>query len=465
MSAKEIGKTPPSDVELEKVVLGAILLERHALEEVADILEESTFYNHKHQHIFRAVQELHSENEPIDMMTVAGKLNSLGKLKEVGGPLAIAQLTERISSSANIVNHSRMLKELAMRRFLIQNASSILQKAYDLTEDVFQLIDNHEQSLFEVQHNLSKKQARTSADTIDEAMSEIEAAMLSENGATGVSCGLTDVDSGLNGWQKGELHILAARPGMGKTGFALKAGRAAALSGKPTAFFSLEMRAAELQKRNIAAEGKVDGRLFRSGQLSQLDLSNARTAAANLRTSPLFIDDTSGLTLLELRAKARRLKAKEGIELIIIDYLQLMSGTSKYGRNGNKEQEVSEISKGLKELAKDLNVPVIALSQLSRAVETRGGDKRPMLSDLRDSGSLEQDSDMVLFLYRPEYYGITEDENGNSTKGLAELIPAKFRNGTPGEAINLSFVGKHTTFEDWSPQTLAGIEEENPFKY
>ncbi|BDD09580.1 replicative DNA helicase [Fulvitalea axinellae] len=443
------GKMPPQALELEEVVLGALMLEKEALTSVVDILRPESFYKDSHQEIYRAVLELFNEAEPVDILTVTEKLRKRGKLEAVGGAFFVSQLTSRVSSAANIEFHARIVSEQSIKRELIHVATQIQNEAYEETTDVFSLLDNTERALFEVTNTNIRKNVSDMRSIMGQAIAELEAKKKLKDGLTGVPSGLAALDKVTAGWQPSDLVIIAARPAMGKTAFVLSVLRNAAVDFNiPVSIFSLEMSNVQLVNRLISAEAELESEKLKKGNLADYEWEQLVHKTSKLTEAPIFIDDTPALSILELRAKCRRLKAQHDIQLIIIDYLQLMTGDAGKlsGGQGNREQEIASISRALKGLAKELNVPVIALSQLSRAVETRGGDKRPQLSDLRESGSIEQDADMVMFLYRPEYYGITEDDFG-PTSGMGEVIIAKHRNGSL-ENVKLRFVGKYTRFED-----------------
>lgn len=441
------GKVPPHDQELERAVLGALMLEKEAVIEVVEILQPEVFYNEKHKEVYLAIRDLFTNSEPVDLLTVTNQLRARGKLDFIGGPFYLSQLTQRVNQAGNIVFHCRILLQYYIKRELINISYKIEQNAFDDTIDVFDLLDQMEQALFEVSEMNIRKNYSDMRSVMGEAIQELEAMKGNKDGLTGIPSGFSALDRVTAGWQRSDLVILAARPGMGKTAFVLSTMRNAAVDfQRGVAIFSLEMSSVQLVKRLIAAEAELDSEKLKTGKLSSLEWEQLVTKTSRLSEAPIFIDDTPALSVLELRAKCRRLKAQHNIELVIIDYLQLMTGESKGG--GNREQEIAFISRSLKQLAKELDVPVIALSQLSRAVETRGGDKKPQLSDLRESGSIEQDADMVAFLYRPEYYGITEDEEGNPVAGMGEVIIAKHRNGSL-ENVSLRFIGKYTKFTDW----------------
>lgn len=444
-----LGKMPPQAVDLEEAVLGALMLEKDALTTVVDILSPESFYKDSHKLIYDSILDLFNEGEPIDLLTVTNQLRKNGKLELAGGAYYITELTSRVSSAANIEYHARIVTEQAMKRDMIRIASDIQREAFEDTTDVFELLDKMEQSLFEISENNIKKNYMDMRSIMREAITELEGKKGQKDGLTGVPSGFTALDRVTSGWQKSDLVIIAARPAMGKTAFVLSVLRNAAVDhNRPVAIFSLEMSSIQLVNRLISSEAELDSEKIKKGNLADYEWQQLIHKTSKLSTAPLFVDDTPALSILELRAKCRRLKAQNDIQMIVVDYLQLMSGeSSKGGSTGNREQEISSISRALKKIAKELSVPVIALSQLSRAVETRGGDKRPQLSDLRESGAIEQDADIVMFLYRPEYYGITEDEEGHSTAGVGEVIIAKHRNGSL-ESVKLRFIGKYTKFTD-----------------
>ena len=451
----DLGKLPPQAVDLEQAVLGALMLEKDALTTVVDILKPESFYKDQHKEIYKAIQELFKNSEPIDMLTVTNQLRKDGKLEFVGGAYYITELTRGVNSSANIEYHARIVSEMSIKRELIRISSEIQKDAFEDTTDVFELLDKTEASLFEVSESNIRKNYDDMRSLMGQAMKELQERKNHKDGLTGVPSGFTALDRVTSGWQKSDLVIIAARPAMGKTAFVLSALRNASVDfEKPTAIFSLEMSSVQLVNRLISAEAELESEKIKKGSLADYEWEQLVHKTSKLTNAPIFIDDTPALSILELRAKCRRLKAQHDVQLIIIDYLQLMSGDSSKG-GGNREQEIASISRALKGIAKELDVPVIALSQLSRAVETRGGDKRPQLSDLRESGSIEQDADMVMFLYRPEYYGITEDENGMPTTGVGEVIIAKHRNGSL-ENVPLKFIGKYTKFTDLDAMDFSG---------
>ncbi|MES2732782.1 MAG: replicative DNA helicase [Bacteroidota bacterium] len=449
-----LGKIPPQALDLEEAVLGALMIEKDALTTVVDILKPQSFYKDAHQRIYNAILTLFKNSEPVDLRTVAMQLRKTAELEIAGGAFYITELTSRVNSAANIEYHARIIAQMSIKRDMISAASDILRDAYEDTTDVFQLLDRTEQALFSISESNIRKNYERMGALIQQAIEDLEKRALLKDGLTGVPTGFTSLDRVTSGWQKSDLVIMAARPGMGKTAFVVSAMRNAAVDfQKGVAIFSLEMSSVQLVNRLISAEAELESEKIKKGSLLRHEWEQLHHKIAKLTEAPIFIDDTPALSILELRAKSRRLKSQHDIQLIIIDYLQLMTGDTSGKMGGNREQEIASISRALKNLAKELDIPVIALSQLSRAVETRGGDKRPQLSDLRESGSIEQDADMVIFLYRPEYYGITQDEAGNSIAGIGEVIIAKHRNGSL-ETVPLKFIGKYTKFCDLDSSEL-----------
>lgn len=451
-----LGKIPPQALDLEEAVLGALMIEKDALTSVIDILKPESFYKEAHQRIYHAILTLFTNSDPIDLLTVNNLLRSSGELDFVGGTLYLTELTSRVNSAANIEYHARKIVECALKRYLISISSEIQRDAFEDSTDVFQLLDRTEQYLFSATDAYIKRNYSDMAGLMKQALDELEARKNHTDGLTGVPSGFSNLDRITSGWQRTELIILAARPGMGKTAFVVSSLRNAAVEwNMPVAIFSLEMSSVQLVNRLISAEAEIESDKLRKGNLASHEWAQLHHKISKLTSAPIFIDDTPALSILELRAKCRRLKAQHDIQMVVIDYLQLMSGDSSGKGGGNREQEIASISRALKNLAKELNVPVIALSQLSRAVETRGGEKKPQLSDLRESGSIEQDADMVLFLYRPEYYGLTQDEAGNPTQGIGEVIIAKNRSGSL-DTVQLRFIGKFTKFANLDSGALNG---------
>jgi replicative DNA helicase len=442
----DIGKMPPQAVELEEAVLGALMLEKDALTNVIDILKPQSFYKDANSRIFHAIEQLFTRSEPVDILTVTQELKKTGELDLVGGAYYITQLTNRVASAANAEFHARIVAQKFIQRELIRISTKTINDAYEDGSDVFDLLDNAEKNLFSIVEGNIKKNYDKMSTLIRKAIDQIEITKNNKGNFSGIPSGLTALDRLTSGWQKSDLVIIAARPAMGKTALVLSMARNAAVDfNKAVAVFSLEMSSLQLVTRLIASESELSSEKLKKGNLEDYEFQQLNDKIKKLAEAPLFIDDTPGLSVFELRAKARRLKEQHKIELIIVDYLQLMTAGGE--GKGNREQEIATISRSLKGLAKELEIPVIALSQLSRAVETRGGDKRPQLSDLRESGAIEQDADMVMFIHRPEYYNITEDENGASTVGVAELIIAKHRNG-PVDSAKTRYIGQFTKFAD-----------------
>ncbi len=458
------GKVQPQALPLEEAVLGAVMLDKDALPVVLDIIRSESFYSDGHKLIYKAMLRLFEKSQPVDLLTVTEELKKTGDLETIGGPFYLVELTNRVASAANIEFHARIISQKHIQRELISVSTKIIRDAYEDTTDVFQLLDDAEQGLFSItQQNLSR--GYESMGTLaSRALKALEELAEKEDGLTGVPTGFTELDRLTSGWQSSDLIIVAARPGMGKTSFTLSLARNAALDfNKGVALFSLEMSNVQLVHRLISMEAEIPGSKLRNGQMEEYEWQQLHSAIEKMSEAPIFIDDTPGINVFELRAKCRRLKMQHDIQLVIIDYLQLMSGGPE-NKNGNREQEISQISRALKGLAKELSVPVIALSQLSRAVETRGGTKRPQLSDLRESGAIEQDADIVSFIYRPEYYQILEDEEGQSLKGVSEIIVAKHRNGAL-KTVKLKFTdqfAKFSNLDDPNFNELIGGDDNGP---
>ncbi len=441
-----LGKIQPQAIELEEAVLGALMLEKEALSQVIDILKPDSFYVEANRHVFLAIQNLFNASKPVDLLTVTQELRAIGLLDKVGGAYYISELTNRVASAANVEFHARIILEKYILRELIRISSDITKNAFEETTDVFDLLDKAETELFSVAEQNIRRNSESMSTLVSKAIKQIEEIGKQEDGLSGVPSGFTDLDRITNGWQRSTLNIIAARPAMGKTAFVLSLARNAAVEYKKgVAFFSLEMSSIELVNRLLSGEAEIEAEKLKKGTLAAHEWQQLNTRIKKLSEAPLFIDDTPQLTLFELRAKCRRLKAHHNIEMIIIDYLQLMSGGPEAGANGNREQVIASISRGLKALAKELSVPVLALSQLSRAVEQRGGDKKPQLSDLRESGSIEQDADMVMFIYRPDYYKLDAPTGETQFEGFSQILIAKHRNGQVGD-VNLKFVNKYAKF-------------------
>jgi len=444
----EKGKLPPQAIDLEEVVLGAMMIDKKGVDEVIDILHSGVFYKEAHQHIFEAIHTLFEKSEPVDLLTVSARLKKEKKLDIIGGEFYLIQLTQKVSSSAHIEFHARIILQKYIQRSLIKISNEIIEDSYNESTDVFDLLDNAEAKLYEITQGNIKRSSESAQNLVIQAKKKIEE-IANKEGLSGIPSGFPKLDKLTSGWQPSDLIIIAARPGMGKTAFALSMARYITIEYDiPVAFFSLEMSSIQLITRLISSETGLSTEKLRTGKLAKHEWEQLNVKVKGLEKAPLFIDDTPSLSIFDLRAKARRLSSKHGIKLIIVDYLQLMTSGGNY-KGGNREQEISAISRNLKALAKELNVPVIALSQLSRAVETRGGSKRPLLSDLRESGAIEQDADIVSFIYRPEYYKIDDwdDEERTPTIGQAEFIVSKHRNGGLDE-IRLKFVAHLGRFEN-----------------
>jgi replicative DNA helicase len=439
----EHGKIPPQAIDLEEAVLGAMMLESDKLAEVIDFLKVECFYKESHQKIYSAICALHSKSVTVDILTVTEHLRSTGELELVGGAYYITNLTNRVSSAANIEFHAAIVKQKFIQRDLIRIGNELIKNGYEDDIDVFDQLEQAEKSVYSLAQDGTSGASEPIAGLVLNELKEIDLRTENKGKLLGTGSGFTALDRITNGWQKSDLIIIAARPGMGKTALALCAARNAAIQfGEPVALFSLEMSKGQLTQRLISSESEINLRDIRSGEIGELRKDILYQGAGKISNAALFIDDTAALSIFDLRSRARKMKRKHGIGLIIIDYLQLMHGSRE--KNGNREQEISSISQGLKALAKELNLPVIALSQLSRAVEGRS-DKTPLLSDLRESGSIEQDADMVLFLFRPSYYYHEADE-----KAL-DVIIAKNRNG-PLDTVGLMFQGNIVKVSDYINQ-------------
>ena len=454
----EKGKIPPQAIDLEEVVLGAMMIDKKGVDEVIDILNSEAFYKESHKYIFESILSLFENSEPIDLLTVSSQLKKDNRLELAGGDFYLISLTQKVSSSAHIEFHARIILQKYIQRSLIKISNEIIEESYDETKDVFDLLDKAEAKLYDVTQGNIKKSSETAQSLVIQAKKKIEA-ISNKDGLSGIPSGFDKIDKLTSGWQESDLIIIAARPGMGKTALTLSMARNIAVNQNiPVGFFSLEMSSVQLITRLISSETGLSSEKLRTGRLEKHEWEQLNVKVSALENAPLFIDDTPSLSIFDLRAKARRLSSQHGIKLIVIDYLQLMTAGGS-NKNGNREQEISTISRNLKALAKELDVPVIALSQLSRAVETRGGSKRPILSDLRESGAIEQDADIVSFIYRPEYYKIDEwdDEERTPSAGQAEFIVAKHRNGGLNN-IKLKFVSNLGKFENLD-------NFETPFEY
>ena len=447
------GKLQPQATELEQMVLGALMLEKDAYTEVCDLLVPDSFYDPRNQKIYEAIQALGMNQKPIDMLTVIEQLRANGTLEDVGGPVTITDLTARVTSAAHVEYHARIIAQKFLARRLIHFSNNVQTLAFDESNDIDDLLQQAEGELFEISQTQLKREVVQIDPVLSQAMEQIQAAANRESGLSGLTSGFGGLDKITSGWQNSDLIIIAARPAMGKTAFVLSMAKNMACdSNIPVAFFSLEMSNVQLVNRLISNVCEITGDTIRSGRLSDLEWDKLQSRITNLYGAPLYVDETPGLSITELRTKARRLVRERGVKIIIIDYLQLMNASGM--KFGSREQEVSTISRSLKALAKELNVPIIALSQLNRSTETRE-DKRPILSDLRESGAIEQDADFVAFIHRPEYYNKSgEDAQGNDIRGLAEFIVAKHRSGQVGD-VKMRFTSKYVRFEDWDDNPSA----------
>lgn len=444
-SLPDFGKVPPQANDMEEAVLGAVMLEKEAVITILDILKPESFYREAHQKIFKAISDLSSREFPVDLYTVTEELRSHQELDSVGGPVYLTQLTAKVVSAANVDYHARIVAQKYIQRELIRVSTEIQTRSFDDTYDVTELLDYSENALFQIAEGNIKREVAPINMVIKEAIREIEEAGKREDALVGTPSGFTKLDRLTSGWQKAELVIIAARPSMGKTAFALSMARNMAIDhGKHVAIFSCEMSSIQLVNRLIISETDIPGDKIKNGRLTEEEWKQLDTRIKKLVQAPIFIDDTPAISIFELRAKCRRLMAQHKLDIVIVDYLQLMSGPEN---SGSREQEVSTISRSLKSIAKELNIPILALSQLNRSVEMRGGTKRPLLSDLRESGAIEQDADMVVFIHRQDKFGIPTFEDGSSTKGIAEIILAKNRNG-PVDDVRLRFREEKAQFVD-----------------
>jgi len=456
------GVVPPHETELEEAVLGAILIDSQSLNDTIDILNPEVFYSEAHVEIFRSIKQLFNSQKPIDILTVANDLKTRGVLDLVGGDYYLAMLSQKVSSSAHTEFHARLIIQKHIQRELIRVSNEIIKEAYDPSTDVLELLDHAEGKIFEIADGNLKKNFESAENLIVQAIKRIQD-ISKKDGLSGVASGFNAVDKVTSGWQMSDLIIIAARPGMGKTAYVLSMARNIAVNNnQAVALFSLEMSSVQLITRMISSETGLSGEQLRKGTLEPHEWQQLNTRIKKLEKAPIYIDDTPALSVFDLRAKCRRLKAQFDIQIIIVDYLQLMT-TGGDKNAGNREQEISIISRSLKGLAKELNVPVIALSQLNRSVETRGSSKRPLLADLRESGAIEQDADLVCFIYRPEYYGfdVWDDEAGTPCQGQAEFLIAKHRNGATTN-VRLRFEDKLAKFSDLEAVDVYGAGTELP---
>jgi len=434
-------KLPPQHIEAEESILGGILIENEAINRVTEILDPDDFYRDAHRKIFNALINLSERDEPADLITLTNELRKTDQLDSIGGASYLTSLIDSVPTAANIEYYAKIVKEKAILRKLIQTSTEIITQSYEDRGDVEVFLDEAERAIFEISEKRVRPSFYSIRDIVKESFKTIERLFQKKELVTGVPSGFKELDRMTAGFQPSDLIIIAGRPSMGKTAFCLNVAQYAAIENKiPVAVFSLEMSKEQLVIRMLCSEAHVEGTRLRTGYLNESDWPKLTIAAGNLSEAPIYIDDTAALSVLELRAKARRLKAEHGLGMVIIDYLQLMKGRA---RVENRQQEISEISRSLKALSKELSIPVIAVSQLSRKTEERTGN-RPQLSDLRESGAIEQDADLIIFIYRDEIYNRAED---NPNRGKAEVIIGKQRNGPIGK-IDLAFLDKFTTFKD-----------------
>ncbi|MCR4376101.1 MAG: replicative DNA helicase [Acidobacteria bacterium] len=437
-------RTLPHNLEAEKSVLGAILINNQAFNQAAEVIDSDDFFRDAHRRIFEKMVVLTDRNEPVDFVTLKDELTRSGELDEVGGPAYVSALTDGVPRSANVEFYARIVKEKSTLRRLIQSANEVLVRAYDAEEDADTLLDEAERSIFSIAEGRMRSGFIKLSDLVANGYEMLETLQNSRGLVTGVPSGFVELDEMTSGFQKSDLVIIAARPAMGKTSFVLNIALNAAMeAGKTVGIFSLEMSKEQLFMRMLTSEARVDAHRFRGGFLGEQDYDKLTAAFARLHDAKVFVDDTASAGILEMRAKSRRLKLEHGLDMLIVDYLQLMQGRGKFD---NRQQELASISRSLKILAKELEIPILALSQLSRATETRA-DHRPQLSDLRESGALEQDADIVMFIYREEMYKTGDDQPRPEVEGVAEIIVGKQRNGPVG-SINLAFLKQYTRFEN-----------------
>ena len=460
-----LGRLQPQELEFEKSVLGALLLEKDAYSLISDILTPESFYDPRNQKVYSAISKLHVAQHPVDILTVVEQLRTDGTFDEVGGVAYLSSLTQNIVSSSHIEYHARVIAQKSTARELISDSANVQDKAFDPTQDIDELMQEAEGSLFKLSQKKLKKDYQQIDSVITEAYEMLHKAAERTDGMSGIASGFHALDRMTSGWQNSDLVILAARPAMGKTAFALSMAKNIAVDQNiPVALFSLEMSNVQLINRVIVNTCEIKGEKIKSGQLEDYEWAQLDNKIKDLIGKPMFVDDTPSLSVFELRTKARRLVKEHGVKLIMIDYLQLMNASGM--SFGSRQEEVSTISRSLKGLAKELNIPILALSQLNRGVENRPGgentldSKRPQLSDLRESGAIEQDADMVIFIHRPEYYHLYKDENGNDLRGKAVIIIAKHRNGAVGDVL-LTFKGQYARFENPDEETATPLPGED----
>ncbi len=451
------GNVPPQALELEEAVLGALMLEKDSIIIIQEYLKSEAFYAEQHKLIYEAIDHLARELRPIDLYTVTERLKVTQNLDAAGGAAYLASLTQKVDSAANVEFHARIISQKHVQRSLISAATNIMRDSYDESADVHDLIGDAEAEIFRISEGNIKREMVSARDALITTLAAIEEAGKSDSEFSGVPTGFTDLDRLTSGWQPADLIVLAARPSMGKTAFVLSMARNIAVDfNQGVAFFSLEMSTKSLIQRLLAGESGLPMKSIQTGKLSADQWAHLQSTSAPLANAPLYVDETPGISVFEFRSKARRQKVQNDIKIIMIDYLQLMTAGSKMDSGGNREQVVSFISRTLKAVAKDINVPIIALAQLSRAGASRGNGSKPILSDLRESGAIEQDADIVAFIHRPMYYGITHDEQGNTTEGVAELVIAKHRNGETAD-VKMRFIAEEIRFANYDELQMATI--------
>ena len=462
-----IGKLPPQAIDLEEAVIGSMLIDKNCIDDIMIILHPECFYKESNQNIYKAIKGLYDDSENIDMLTVMQRLTKNNDLEAIGGAYRLTELTQSIGSTYNVTTHAKIVFEKYIARELISSANDNINLAYNDSNDIMDVLNRANNTLDRINDLLSnKKRTKTFIENIEDSITGLEKRHenYSNNVITGIQTPLAELNKLTNGWQKTDLIVIAARPGMGKTSFVLACLREAASKGYKPAIFSLEMSSVKLTDRLVCAEADIPSDRYRSGNLEDYEWERLRQARQKLDKLDIYIDDEAGADINYIKSKARTLKRKGQCDMIIIDYMQLMGGE----KGVNREQQISEISRKSKLMAKELEIPVFQLSQLNRSVETRGGNKKPMLSDLRESGSIEQDADMVIFIYRPEYYGIMEDDESNSTKGVGVLIIAKNREGSTGEIL-YRYNKSITRYSDYNPDSQFNavdfpvISNEEPF--
>jgi len=448
----EMGKKPPQAIDIEEAVLGALMLEPNAISDIIDVINPDCFYKESNKKIFTAIASLASKHAPVDIFTISDELKNMGDLEAVGGTVYLSQLSMKIGAAAHIDYHAKILLQKYIQRELIGISYEVQRDSFDDSISVDDLLDSTQQKIFTLSDRNMKRDTQAIQFVISQAIDDLQSTQLREDGLSGVPSGYTSIDRVTLGWQPSDLIIIAARPSVGKTAFVLTMARNMAVEHKvPVAFFSLEMASLQLAKRLMISETGLEPYKIKGGKkLADYEWEQLNSKLTQLVKAPLYIDDTPSLSIYEFRSKARRLVANAGVKMIVIDYLQLMTGPPEL--KGMREQEVSSISRSLKSIAKELNVPIIALSQLSRAVETRGGAKRPQLSDLRESGAIEQDADIVMFIHRPDYYGLTDDNP--ELKGMTDIIIAKHRNGEVRD-VQMRFRNSEVKFVDITDSSLS----------